>query len=318
MIAEKYLHAIPWSQKSVASGKADHVPRALEGLISSDEKLRERSYWQLDNEVVLQSDLYEAAYFVIPFLIQCLREGVPHGRDRIYDLLTEIGGGCAPSTRLCVTREGDSVPLQAACVRELLKGFRMFLRDTADQDARIATKARELVQLVAGRAANSGEPEVDDLDFHLIELAQEFVGLVEHKVRQSGGDPDQISVYPSRIGTIKIAWQDHEYENEMDVNRDGSIGFKHRNRQTGTSISRSFSPLSFVNSYSRRRRVQAFRQNNTEPRQLTRDVGSLVDARGSEDRIISFRLVFQSPAAHAAAARRRRESASRPGGSSCR
>src|SRR5438128_80126 len=100
MIAEEDLRAIPWSQKSVASGKADHVPEALAGMVSPDERLRERSYWRLDNEVVLQSDLYDAAYFVIPFLIQYLLERVPHGRDRVYDLLIEIGRGFAPSTSL--------------------------------------------------------------------------------------------------------------------------------------------------------------------------------------------------------------------------
>jgi hypothetical protein len=132
MIAAENLRAIPWSQMSVASGKADHVPQALAGLVSPDERLRDRSYWQLDNEIVLQSDLYDAAYFVIPFLIQYLRERVPHGRDRIYDLLIEIGRGFAPPTILCRTTEGDSVPVRDACVREILKGFGVFLRDTAD------------------------------------------------------------------------------------------------------------------------------------------------------------------------------------------
>src|SRR5713226_7697798 len=109
MTAVEDVRAIPWSQKSVASGRADHVPQALAGLVSPDEKLRERSYWQLDNEVVLQSDLYDAAYFAIPFLIQYLRDRVPHGRDRIYDLLSEIGRGFAPPTSLCLTKEGDSI-----------------------------------------------------------------------------------------------------------------------------------------------------------------------------------------------------------------
>jgi hypothetical protein len=245
MIAAEDIHAIPWSQKSVASGKADHVPEALAGLVSPDERLRERSYWQLDNEIVLQSDLYDAAYFVVPFLIQYLLERVLQGRDRIYDLLIEIARGFAPPTSLCLTKEGDSVPLQDACARELLKGFRVFVRDTADQDARIVDKARDLVQLLAVRSAVRNDSDVDALDSHLIGLAQEFLGLIEAKVRQSGGDPNQVSVHPSQAGTIAVEWKDPTYENEMGINPDGSISFEHRNRRTGKIEIRNFSPDEF-------------------------------------------------------------------------
>jgi hypothetical protein len=238
MIAAEHLHAIPWSQKSVASGKADHVPDALAGLVSPDERLRERAYWQLDNEVVLQSDLYEAAYYVIPFLIQYLVERVPHGRDRIYDLLIEIGHGFAPPTSLCLTKEGDSVPLQDACGRELLKGFRVFLRDAAEQEPRISATARELVQLLTARSANQTELAADALDSPPIDLAQEFVSLIEAKV----GDSDHVSVHPSRTGTIVVEWKDSMYEHEMGIDHDGSISFRHRDRRTGNLKTRNFSP----------------------------------------------------------------------------
>jgi|GEM_PF-1659042 len=250
MIAAENLRAIPWSQIPVASGKADHVPQALAGLVSPDKRLRERSYWQLDNEIVLQSDLYDAAYFVIPFLIQYLRERVPHGRDRIYDLLIEIGRGFAPPTSLCRTTEGDSVPLQDACAREILKGFRVFLRDAGDPDPRVAAKARELMQLLAARSENQGDPGVDILGSHLIELAREFVDLIEAKVGQSGADPDQVRVHPSRNGAIVVEWKDLTHENNVVMNPDGSISFNHRNRQTGQIESRNFSPDEFRHRFS--------------------------------------------------------------------
>ncbi len=247
MIAAENLRTVPWDQKSVASGKADHVPQALLGLVSPDNSLRERSYWQLDNEVVLQSDLYDAAYSVIPFLIQYLWDRVPHGRDRIYDLLIEIGGGFAPSTIMCQTREGDSIPLQDACAREIRKGFRVFLRDTGDQDVRIAAKAKELMELLAARSENQSDLGVDVLDSHLIELAREFVDLIEAMARQAGTDPDQVLVNPSRGGAIVVEWGDRTYDNNMVMNPDGSISFNQRNRQTGKIESHSFSPDEFRN-----------------------------------------------------------------------
>jgi hypothetical protein len=147
------LSAIPWTEKSVASGNAANVPQALAGLLSPDETVRDRSYWQLDNEVVLQSDLYEAACLVVPFLIRFLSERVPHGRDRIYDLLYEIANGDAPSTVACCTTEGEELPLKEACTRELKKGLTVFLRDTSDENPLIREKAKDLLELLTGDEA---------------------------------------------------------------------------------------------------------------------------------------------------------------------
>ena len=141
------ISSVPWHDIKVASGSAEQVPEALLGLQSPDEETRNRSYWRLDNEVVLQSDLYEAAYYVIPILIQMLEDKVA-GRARIYDLLYEIGNGYAPATTLCRTREGYLMPLRFACYLELAKGSSVFMRDTADLDKSIAVKATELIDLL--------------------------------------------------------------------------------------------------------------------------------------------------------------------------
>jgi hypothetical protein len=157
MSALQGLSQITWNEKSVASGKAIHVPQALAGLISPDEKVRNRSYWQLDNEVVLQSDLYEAAYFVIPFLIEFLNEENIHGRERIYDLLYEIAQGNAPLTVLCRTKEGDEIPLKDACTREIVKGFTTFLRDAKEANPLISKKAKELMEVLESCDPRSGD-----------------------------------------------------------------------------------------------------------------------------------------------------------------
>jgi hypothetical protein len=147
----KKIADVNWSEKNVASGRATHVPQALADLVSPDEEVRHRAYWRLDNEVVLQSDLFEGAYFVISFLLEFLDDKVAHGRDRIYDLLYEIASGYAPPEVLCHTLEGDTVPLNAACDREVRKGLPLFLRDAADTDAAISDRAKELSDLLAER-----------------------------------------------------------------------------------------------------------------------------------------------------------------------
>ena len=127
---------------------AEQVPEALIGLLSPDEETHNRSYWRLDNEVVLQSDLYEAAYYAIPILVQMLADRVPHGRERIYDLLYEIANGYAPATNLCRTRDDRLVPLREACAKELTSGVDVFNRDANDEDPRIGAKARDLMELL--------------------------------------------------------------------------------------------------------------------------------------------------------------------------
>jgi hypothetical protein len=148
MKLDDYLSHVRWNELSVASGAANEVPQALMGLLSPDEETQRRSYWQLDNEVVLQSDLYEAAYFVIPVLVQMLVDRVAHGRERIYDLLYEIANGYAPPEIECQTFDGRAIPLKNACVEELKRGLSVFDRDTVDEDTLVKTKAKELVQLL--------------------------------------------------------------------------------------------------------------------------------------------------------------------------
>src|SRR5262249_7399310 len=110
-----------------------------------------------------------------------------------------------------------------------------------DRDARIAAKATELIQLLAAPSKNQADLGVDVLDPHLLDLAQEFVSLIEAKVKQSGADPDQVRLHPSQGGTIVVEW----YESNMVMNPDGSISFHYRNRQTGKIESRKFSPDEF-------------------------------------------------------------------------
>jgi hypothetical protein len=142
------LAKIPWDKLEVASGKGGHVPSALLGLTSPNENARNSSYWRLDNEVVCQSDLYEAAYFTVPFLIAMLRDSVPHGRERIYDLVYEIANGSAPAEVMVQSPNGIRMPLKDACAEEILKGMDVFTRDVSDPDPRISKRATDLLDLL--------------------------------------------------------------------------------------------------------------------------------------------------------------------------
>lgn len=63
---------IPWSRLRQMTGTCEAIPGALRDLCSDDPARRKAAYWQIENHVVVQRDLYEAAPFVVLGLLACL------------------------------------------------------------------------------------------------------------------------------------------------------------------------------------------------------------------------------------------------------
>lgn len=87
---EDKIKRVNWKELHTASGSAEEVPLQLEQLTSCEKAQRELAYWNLDNHIVRQGDLFSAALYVTPVLIEMLREKVPLGKLEILELLTEI------------------------------------------------------------------------------------------------------------------------------------------------------------------------------------------------------------------------------------
>ena len=68
---------------------------------------------------------------------------------------------------------------------------------------------------------------------NLIELAQEFTGLIEAMLSKSAADSSMLHVSPTRVGGILIDWEDRYMQHEVELNPDYSIGFLHLNKATG-------------------------------------------------------------------------------------
>src|SRR5207245_1860944 len=77
---------------------------------------------------------------------------------------------------------------------------------------------------------------------NVIDLAQEFTGLIEAVLRNSAADPGVLHVSPTRVGGILIDWEDRSMQHEVELNPDSSIGFLHLNKTTGHIQTRKFSP----------------------------------------------------------------------------
>lgn len=143
---KRNYHKIAWEKLEQAHGDASHIPKALDELISRNPRKRINAYWSIDNHVVLQSDLYQAALIVAPVLIEMLKEPETlHGRDLIYDLLYEIGNGWAPESEKYLNIHNELVPLKTGCREEVIKGLAIYLEEIKNIKSKARSKALELL-----------------------------------------------------------------------------------------------------------------------------------------------------------------------------
>ena len=112
MVMEK----IDWNKIKTAHGTAENIPKALEKLKSENYEERKNGYWELDNNVIVQSDLYEAAYYIIEPLIEILKKDYENGF--IIELLTEISLGYAPED-IKIKNNGKNISLKKSCEEKL-------------------------------------------------------------------------------------------------------------------------------------------------------------------------------------------------------
>ena len=136
---------VPWGQRKTKSGDARAVPGALLSINSPDARVRYEAYWSIDNYVVVQSDLYESALDVVPFLIELARERPLYGRDRVYDLLIEIACGSVPDDVTATDLSGKKIPLQTACHKAVALGRDVYNRDLNDEDPLIRSQVADLI-----------------------------------------------------------------------------------------------------------------------------------------------------------------------------
>jgi hypothetical protein len=77
---------------------------------------------------------------------------------------------------------------------------------------------------------------------NVIDLAQEFAGLIDAMLRKSGTELGALHVSPTRVGGVLIDWEDNTRQHEIELDPDGSINFLHLNKPTGQIETRKFIP----------------------------------------------------------------------------
>lgn len=84
-----------WLSLPVAGDRAEATPRSLVGLLSAHtEEDAERYYWRLENVVVIQSQLYEAAPAVVSVLLAGLAGKLSKpAKEWVLELLFQLVAG---------------------------------------------------------------------------------------------------------------------------------------------------------------------------------------------------------------------------------
>jgi hypothetical protein len=144
MLVEAELCRTDWNRVQEMGGCATETPHAVRELLDSrspdDVK---KAYWKLENHIVVQGQLFEAALYVVPVIVAALAklERPSYVRIGLYELLFQIVNGEVDSEE--ATRGLEN--LGERCRELAREGLWIFYRDyfSAERDA-----AKEVIALL--------------------------------------------------------------------------------------------------------------------------------------------------------------------------
>lgn len=84
------MNTIDWNKIKTGVGFAGHIPEAIRRLSSPLDSERKHAYYQIDNHAIIQSDLYEAAYYIIDPILEELEKLYVVNRYYSFLVLSEI------------------------------------------------------------------------------------------------------------------------------------------------------------------------------------------------------------------------------------
>ena len=133
-----------WRSLRTLIGPADFVPAAIDRLLTATTDAEaSTAYWELDNRVVVQGQLFEAADAVARELVAriCSGGASMFGLSRALDLLVELAYGEADASEVAA----GNVNLGDRCRDEIRKGTQCLQAIAANGDDRALTAIRDLV-----------------------------------------------------------------------------------------------------------------------------------------------------------------------------
>jgi hypothetical protein len=142
-LAQLLLAGEDWSRLRTLVVDGGRVPRGVAGLAAArTAEEADAAYWLLDNFVIVQGELFEAALPLVPVVLALLAGELSlPARAAALELLFQIAVGELDDTE----RRIGNTQLQADCRAEVCKGQWLFSRGLLSDDARVRRVALELV-----------------------------------------------------------------------------------------------------------------------------------------------------------------------------
>lgn len=162
-LLEYCLGVVDWGAiRSATPAGSGQVPDAVRALVSAkSETEATTAYWRLDNEVVVQGQLFEASLPMVPVLLAALAGPLaPPARVRVADLLLEITCGAPDESE----RALGNTELGRDCRRAARPGLWLIYSLLNDPDDGLRDRAVQIVYAV--------DDERDRLDAVLAHLAE--------------------------------------------------------------------------------------------------------------------------------------------------
>ena len=144
-LAALEIRRIPWDTLRQAGGPAEQVPYALMDLLNAlTPELANHAYWRLENHVVVQGQLYQAAEPVVSVLVAILLEDRPrHVKIGVLELLFQILAGSAHASEVALGNEN----IAEACRDKAREGLWVLYKELINGERDAAKEVIELIEL---------------------------------------------------------------------------------------------------------------------------------------------------------------------------
>ncbi|MBL8271869.1 hypothetical protein [Steroidobacter sp.] len=98
------IDRVAWHQLRTMSARGAEVPSALRALLDAPTgEDADKAYWRLENTVVVQGQLFEAAEAIVPVLLAAVLEQLPrHSMILALELLFQIVAGDADESEVAL------------------------------------------------------------------------------------------------------------------------------------------------------------------------------------------------------------------------
>lgn len=143
------LSRVDWSRLRDVAGFADYVPSVIKALLNAESiEEAEELYWRIDNHVVVQGQLFEAAEYLVPVLMSSLLEiNQDFIKYYVFDLLIQIVAGFPDRSEMAL---GNS-EIRERCRAKAREGLWLLYNDLLFGKSEAAAEIIEIIETDASR-----------------------------------------------------------------------------------------------------------------------------------------------------------------------